>query len=153
MNKAIITILFLLVAAFIGGFLFFYDPKPVSNPTQNDSPTAETQQKWESKIDDQANVTVTVIPTALSTDSKEWKFDVVLNTHSVELDQDMAEVTTLIDAGGKEYEPLRWEGTEEGGHHREGVLIFGPILPLPQSFELKITGIGGVDRNFTWRFR
>ena len=87
MNKAITT--FVLALAFIGGFLIFYNPKPASSPTENNSETLDTIQKWESKIDEQASVTVTVTPSDLSLESKEWKFDVVLNTHSVELDQDI----------------------------------------------------------------
>ena len=64
MNKAIT--IFILALAFVGVFLVFYKPKPTSLPTQENSSVPETQQKWESKIDDQASVTVTVTPTLLS---------------------------------------------------------------------------------------
>ena len=149
MNKAIT--IFVLVLAFIGGFLIFYNPKPASSPTENNSETLDTIQKWESKIDEQASVTVTVTPSDLSLESKEWKFDVVLNTHSVELDQDMTNVAVLMD-DDKEYKPLRWEGAPAGGHHREGVLVFSPITPAPKSIELKITGIADTVRTFNWQF-
>ncbi|HBD24494.1 MAG: hypothetical protein UU11_C0002G0034 [Parcubacteria group bacterium GW2011_GWF2_40_69] len=149
MNKAITT--FVLALAFIGGFLIFYNPKPASSPTENNSETLDTIQKWESKIDEQASVTVTVTPSDLSLESKEWKFDVVLNTHSVELDQDMTNVAVLMD-DDKEYKPLRWEGAPAGGHHREGVLVFSPITPAPKSIELKITGIADTVRTFNWQF-
>lgn len=148
MNKTI-TILTLLLA-FIGGFLIFYNPKPASSPTQNNSDVFDTSQKWESKIDEQASVTVTVTPTILSAESEEWKFDIIMNTHSVELDQDMIKIAKLIDDSGKEYIPLRWEGAEAGGHHREGVLVFSPITPTPNSVELKITGIADTVRTFNW---
>ncbi|MDP3955780.1 MAG: hypothetical protein Q8Q18_00850 [bacterium] len=148
MSKAIT--IFTLVLAFIGGFLIFYNPKPTYLPTQENSSVSETHQKWESKIDEQASVTVTVTPSDLSIESNEWKFDVVLSTHSVELDQDMTEVTVLIDDGGNEYKPLRWEGAPAGGHHREGALIFGPVTPYPQHLELIIRNIGFVKRLFSW---
>ena len=151
MNKTI-TIL-ILALAFIGGFLIFYNPKPASSPTQNNSDVSSTSQKWESKIDEQGSVTVTVTPTLLSEESKEWKFDVVMDTHSVELDQDMTKVSVIVDDQGKEYKPLSWEGAEAGGHHREGVLIFNQITPKPKSFELKISDIGGVVRSFTWQLK
>ena len=100
MNKAIT--IFVLALAFIGGFLVFYKPKPTSLPSQENSSVSETQQKWETKIDDQASVTVTVTPIILSVESEEWKFDVVMDTHSVELDQDMTKVAILTDDSGKE---------------------------------------------------
>lgn len=148
MNKTIT--IFVLALAFIGGFLVFYNPKPVSNPVQENSSVSETQQKWESKIDEQASVTVTVTPTLLSEESEEWKFDVVMDTHSVELDQDMTKVAVLIDEQGKEYSALNWEGPT-GGHHREGILTFNKITPIPKSVELKITGIADVLRVFDWQ--
>lgn len=151
MKKSIITIL--PVLAFIGGFLIFYNLKTVSSPTQNNSDVLNALQKWESKIDDQALVTVTVTPVDISSRSKEWRFDVVMDTHSVELDQDMTKIAILIDEQGKEYQPLAWEGPT-GGHHREGVLTFARITPTPKSIELKITNIGGVpSRSFAWNLQ
>ena len=148
MNKAIT--IFILALAFIGGFLIFYNPKPTSLPTQKNSSVSETQQKWETKIDDQASVTVTVTPIILSVESEEWKFDVVMDTHSVELDQDMTKVAILTDDSGKEYGPVRWEGAPAGGHHREGILFFVPITPYPQHLKLNIKDVGGVQRLFSW---
>ena len=145
----------LLVAVFLGGFLIFYQSRPVG---QNAPATNQTGQqtngseKWETKTDDQANVTIVVTPLDLSPQSAEWKFGIVMDTHSVELDQDMTKIAVLVDDRGKKYTPLNWEGST-GGHHREGVLVFNSISPLPQSLELKITGIGKVDKNFTWQLK
>lgn len=137
--------------AFIGGFLIFYNLKTVSTPpTQNKSDVSSTVQKWESKVDDQASVTVTATPSDLGIESKEWKFNIVISTHSVELDQDMSSVAVLVDDGGKEYKSLRWEGSQPGGHHREGTLVFNPITPYPQNLKLKIEDIGSVQRLFLW---
>ncbi|MEK7219169.1 MAG: hypothetical protein AAB687_00650 [Patescibacteria group bacterium] len=104
----------------------------------------------ESKTDEQASVTVIVTPSDVSSQSKEWKFDVVMDTHSVELDQDMVKVAVLVDDNGKKYKPLRWEGGEAGGHHREGVLIFTPIIPYPQDIKLIIRDITNIQRSFSW---
>lgn len=150
MNKTIT--IFILALAFIGGFLVFYNPKPASSPTQSNSDAPSTLQKWESKIDEQASVTVTVTPTLLSEESEEWKFDVVMDTHSVELDQDMTKIAILVDEQGKEYKALNWEGPT-GGHHREGIITFNKITPAPKSVELKISDIGGVVRSFTWQLK
>ena len=99
--KKIISIIILAIA-FIAGFLLFYRSKPVPTPVPAENQTANqtTGQNWPPQIDEQEAVTVTVTPLDLSIDSKEWKFDVVMNTHSVELDQDIVEATILVDNPG-----------------------------------------------------
>ena len=73
-----------------------------------------------------------------------------MSTHSVELDQDLTQVTVLVDDQGKEYKPLSWEGAI-GGHHREGTLIFDSITPIPKLIEMKIRDIDGIsERSFKW---
>jgi ATP-dependent protease ClpP protease subunit len=152
MNNKTLTIL-TLALAFLGGFLFFYrggptkELAPIANQTSEQSTTKQT---WETKTEEQESVTVVVTPLDLSLNSKEWKFNIVMDTHSVELDQDMTKIAVLVDDQGKEYKPIRWEGAEAGGHHREGVLIFNRIKPVSKSVELKISGIGDVVRSFTW---
>lgn len=149
MNKTVVTSIFALVL--VGEIIIFVNMKPSSNSNTNIASVLETQRKWESKIDEQALVIVTVTPFDMPQDSNEWKFDVVMDTHSVELDQNLIKSTVLVDDQGKEYKPLKWEGTV-GGHHREGVLIFNSIIPTPKSVELKISDIGGVIRSFMWQF-
>lgn len=151
MKKSVIIILSLI--AFVGGFLIFYNLKPTSNPTQENFSVSNTQQKWESKVDDQASVTVTVTPSDLSAESGEWKFDIVMSTHSVELDQDITKVAVLVDDSDKEYSPIRWEGAPAGGHHREGVLTFNRIMSTSKSIELKVSGVGDVVRSFVWQLK
>ena len=148
MKKSVIIILSFV--AFMGGFLILNNPKTVSTPAQNNPDISDTPQKWESKIDEQASITVTVTPIDILSQSKEWKFDIIMSTHSVELDQDMTKVAILIDNQGKEYKALNWEGPS-GGHHREGVLIFSQITSIPKSIELKISDIGDVVRSFVWQ--
>jgi len=151
MNKTAITILLAIVLA--GSFFIFYKNRPAEE--QNTPATGQinqqvnTTQKWESKIDDQTAVIVTITPIDILSESKEWRFDIVMDTHSVELDQDMIKSVILVDDIGKEYEPISWEGPV-GGHHREGVLKFKQIIPVPKFIELKISGIGDVVRNFIW---
>ncbi len=131
------TTIILSAAIFIGvvlagGLLIFLQNRPVEQKVQN----------WPSRTDDQSAVTVTVTPLDISFASKEWKFSVVIDTHSVELDQDMAKVAVLADDQGKEHLPVLWQGAEAGGHHREGVLIFDAVAPFPKFVELRIKDIG-----------
>ena len=149
MKKVVITILS--IAAFVSGFIIFYQSRPaVQNPESNESQQSNNSQKWETRTDDQASVNVVVTPLDLSEQSSEWKFDVGMNTHSVELDQDMVKSAVLIDDQDKEYVPTKWDGPI-GGHHREGILSFNAIKPAPKSVELKITGIADTVRTFTWQ--
>ncbi|MBE0429663.1 MAG: hypothetical protein IBX61_07295 [Thermoleophilia bacterium] len=94
-------------------------------------------------------VSVSVIPQELGEDESSWNFEVVLNTHTVELVQDPAQVSVLV-ADGQEYLPLAWEGDPPGGHHREGTLKFPPVSPRPDSLQLIIREFGGVERSFGW---
>src|SRR3989338_8235761 len=126
-----------LILALIGGFFIFYNPKTSPVLDQNNFSIDDIAQNLESKTDEQASITVTITPVDISPESKEWKFDVIMNTHSVELDQDLIQAVALVDDTGKEYKPLNWEGAVRG-HHREGVLIFNQITPIPKSLELKI---------------
>mgnify|MGYP001583347601 CR=1 FL=1 len=151
MQKAIVKSILIFALVLILGFLVFYNLRRASNPAQEGAATASVQQKLEQKTDVQANVTVVVTPVDILSQSKEWKFDIVIDTHSVELGQDMAKIAILIDEEGKEYKPARWEGAPASGHHRGGVLAFARITPAPKSVELKIIGIADTVRTFTWQ--
>lgn len=153
MKNNIITILVVIVIVVGFTAIFLSGPREEKIPTTATpvvNQQADSSQKWETKTEEQASVTVVVTPIDLSPDSKEWKFDVGMNTHSVELDQDMTKIAVLVDDKGKEYKPISWDGPI-GGHHREGVLIFNEVTPTPKSVELKISGIGDVVRSFTWQ--
>ena len=137
------TTIIILVAAFLVAILVFYEERL---PEQ-------VQQKWETKSDQRAGVTVAVTPIKLSSGSREWMFNVVMDTHSVELDQDMVSITTLTDDRGAEHRPIKWEGPV-GGHHREGILIFQSPDYATSYVELKIKNVGQVpERLFKWEFK
>ncbi|OHB22853.1 MAG: hypothetical protein A2939_03535 [Parcubacteria group bacterium RIFCSPLOWO2_01_FULL_48_18] len=101
------------------------------------------------KTNDDGGVTVAVTPKNISADAASWDFKISLDTHSVELLEDLTQVSILEDENGKKYEPTAWEGDPPGGHHREGILKFKPISPFPKALELKIEASGKV-RSFKW---
>jgi hypothetical protein len=87
----------------------------------------------------------------LSASATELRFEVVLDTHTAELTQDMREISVLSGVDGREFKPTAWEGDPPGGHHRQGVLVFSPISPMPGSLTLKLRGINRVpERIFAW---
>jgi|GEM_PF-2520971 len=156
MKNLAITILIILAAtAFIGYFVFYQSKSvaqnaPVNNETsENRQLPVSNAQTWQTKTDEQANVSVAVTPIDLSPQSSQWKFDVSMNTHSIELDQDMIKSSVLIDSDGAEYKPVEWQGPT-GGHHLEGMLIFNKIVSAPKQIKLKIVGVAGTVRIFTW---
>ena len=152
MNKVLMTIA--LLAVLTGAFVILYRDRPAQEETSaapGIGEQASSSGKWETKTEDQASVTVVVTPLDLAPGSSEWKFDIGINTHSVELDQDMTKVVVLTDDLGKEYVPVRWDGAPPGGHHREGVLTFSAPTSVPQSVRLTIKDIGGIpERTFEW---
>ena len=152
MKNTIITIAAIAILAI--GFVLLYQNRPTEQKapaTPETAREASSSQKWETKTDDQAGVTIVVTPLDLAPESSEWKFDIGINTHSVELDQDMTKIVVLTDDQGKEYKPVAWDGAAPGGHHREGVLTFKAISPMPHSVELTIKNIGGIpERSLQW---
>jgi hypothetical protein len=99
----------------------------------------------------QAGVTVKVQPRAVTAQALE--FDVTLDTHTQELHDDLAKSAVLV-ADGKEHAPKGWKGAPAGGHHRKGVLTFGPIAPAPAQMELRIQRAGEASpRTFRWQLQ
>lgn len=91
-----------------------------------------------------------VKPTALAV-GQPISFDIGMNTHSVDLSDDMVKASILRDDTGKEYKPTAWEGAEGGGHHRSGTLVFGALTGKPKYVELVIKGVAQVpERVFRW---
>ena len=106
---------------------------------------------YEYKSSDENSVRVGIIPEQLAP-GKQAKFNIKMNTHSVELNQDMAAVSILKDDKGHEYRPIRWDGSPPGGHHRSGVLEFPGIGKGAKSVTLYVKDIANVpERIFEWK--
>ncbi|MBI2546404.1 hypothetical protein HYV81_04445 [Candidatus Woesearchaeota archaeon] len=94
----------------------------------------------------QNNVDFTVTPVSSS------EFKVSINTHSVELDFDVTKIALLYDDLEDAYQPVSWEGSPPGGHHREGILSFPDINQQAKSIKLVISDHGN-RREFAWDLR
>ncbi|KKQ43415.1 MAG: hypothetical protein US60_C0002G0023 [Microgenomates group bacterium GW2011_GWC1_37_8] len=147
MNTKIIIVVGIILGAMLFGSLVF---------KQKETPRLESeQQEVQTSLAPQTNsegaVEVEVTPIEISDTSDLRQFKIVLNTHSVELDQDLTKSTLLFDNKRNQYEPLSWDGAPPGGHHREGVLTFRPVSPQPSSIELVIKDVDGIkERKFSW---
>lgn len=96
----------------------------------------------------EGGVEVTVTPSWRET---AWDFEISLNTHSVELDNDLVRDSFLADESGRKYSPNSWEGDPPGGHHREGILRFDQKIP-GSNLKLVVRNLGVPERSFEWRF-
>ena len=101
----------------------------------------------------QNGVTVTVTPVEVGRGAQ-WAFKVALDTHSQDLADDLTKSASLIDTAGARYAPVRWEGAAPGGHHREGLLYFPAMQPVPTVVELEIRRPGESSaRSFKWQLQ
>lgn len=122
-------------------------PTIAANPKKSTGKSAST---FAMKSNSGGSVDVDVTPNALNV-GEPITFDVAMNTHSVDLSDDLTQIAILRDDVGKKYKPTAWEGGESGGHHREGVLKFAALTTKPRYIELVIKGLAKVpERVFRW---
>ena len=141
----------IILAAALFYFGIFNREQPQPSNQQTEQPISTASGNWGTKIDNQPPVTIKITPIEFGKYAQTWKFRVVFDTHSGNLDDDLLTAASLVDDNANVYRPVSWEGPGPGGHHREGALIFNPVQPLPKYIELKIKNVGGVsERSFKW---
>jgi hypothetical protein len=91
---------------------------------------------------------VEVTMTPLTLDESGAVFEIALDTHSVELDLDMA-ASAQLQINGSTGDGASWDGQGPGGHHREGTLRFTTPVPPGADVELRITGLP-TDATASW---
>ncbi len=110
------------------------------------------------RIHESNGVRVSVTPLNLETPSDTLEFEVALDTHTKDLDFDLAALAFLRTDQGEEVRALAWDGGR-GGHHLRGRLSFpsrGPTgLPLIREgvhvLELILRDDDGTpDHSFRW---
>lgn len=108
----------------------------------------------ETRSSSAAGVTVKVTPAQVAPAAPTWEFEIVLDTHSGDLSDDLVRNSVLIGSSGARHAPLAWDGAGPGGHHRKGVLRFKALQPVPQAIELQIQRPGeSAPRNFRWTLK
>ena len=102
------------------------------------------------QVSNEREIKVTATLQKTPSEARTWDFEVVMETHTKALNDDLAKSSLLI-ADGKQYLPLSWEGAPPGGHHRKGKLRFKAIAPPPAAVELQIRLAGDPSpRSFKW---
>ncbi len=124
---------------------------PVSPASAASAKSAgKSSSAFATKSNSGGSVDVEATPTALNV-GEPMAFDIAMNTHSVDLSDDLTQMVILRDDTGKEYKPTAWEGGEPGGHHREGTLKFAALSGKPKFVELVIKGLAKIpERVFHW---
>lgn len=140
-----------LVAIIIFFFLNTVSVNITPESTNSASRNSQNNNGLAAQENDEGAVSVSVTPQSLKSKTSTWNFDVGLNTHSGSIDIDLVTASELVDDKGNSFKPTAWEGSPPSGHHRNGVLKFNPISPIPKFIELKIHDVDGVSvRSFKW---
>jgi len=96
------------------------------------------------------SVRIDVTPLQLES-GRPTRFEMRLNTHTVELNHNLTEIAELRDDKDSEYQPVKWEGSPPGGHHRSGFLEFPNLGASVTSVVLILRDVAGVPvREFRW---
>ncbi|MBC6445836.1 hypothetical protein [Actinokineospora xionganensis] len=131
-------VLFVAAALIAAGAVAWLAARPATD--SNTAPAMET------RVVQAGSVEVTMTP--LTLDRSGAVFEIKLDTHSVELDQDLA-ASARLRIGDQQVESAVWEGPGSGGHHREGQLRFSAEVPAGAAVELRLTGFAS-DVAGTW---
>lgn len=107
------------------------------------------------RTDSQGAVEFVVTPLNLSAPTETYEFEVVMNTHSVDLAWDLAAQSTLKTDTGLEVQGQSWPAGS--GHHYEGTLTFPAktadgqsLLEGAKSLTLTIRDTDVNERVFVW---
>lgn len=102
-------------------------------------------------VNDQNSVTVEVEPLDIKMDEP-VRFRVSFNTHQGDLNFDLTQISLLEDDQGNTIQPLRWEGSPPGGHHRKGILVFPELKAQTKWIKLTVRDVYDVpERVFEWK--
>lgn len=132
-----------------------------SAPVVKDQPGQSAQalaSTWEQtvRVDEQGAIVMEVTPINLNTQADMLEFEVAMNTHSVDLSMDLAQLATLTTDAGITVNATRWEAPS-GGHHVRGKLLFPsskdgkPVLDSATNITVQIRDVDASLRTFVWR--
>jgi len=153
----------LITGLFFAGFLAACGSEPAAQlpvvaaaeEAANESTAPKEAAVLDTAVDEQGAVTVSVTPVDLEQEVSELAFEVVMDTHSVDLSMDLAELATLTTDNGRTVSATLWDAVP-GGHHVSGVLKFPAVVEGTTVLEgasqltLTITNVDAPSRTFVW---
>jgi hypothetical protein len=122
------------------------------------TPSLETQEWGEeqSRFDSQGAVEVAVTPVNLDKAGETIEFEISLNTHSVDLSMDLADLSYLRTDTGQAVKAVFWDAPL-GGHHVAGKLSFpakvegSSLIDGAREVRLIISDLDVPERVFVWQ--
>jgi len=146
-NKFLLSIFIFIVLLFAFNLV---NKKGLSSNNKSEDNINQSDNNFTPQENERGNVTVIVTPKVLEI-GKNPIFEIKFETHSVDLTFDVVQISSLVDEKGKVFGNSIWEGSEPGGHHREGTLTFNTVLSETKLVELIIVNVAGVtERKFKW---
>lgn len=132
------------------------NPPPAASDSSASQPTiSATNPEGLTREDRQGAVTVKVTPLNLGNPSATLDFEVVLDTHSVDLSMDLTQLATLRADTGAEVNASAWP--VGSGHHVEGILSFPArtadgksLLEGATKLTLVVKNVDVPERVFEW---
>jgi hypothetical protein len=110
------------------------------------------------RSDAQGAITIDVKPDNLSSPGDTLVFEISMNTHSIDLNMDLATLATLTTDNGHTIRATLWDAPR-GGHHVSGMLSFPAnvdgklILDGTTKLTLTIKDVDAPQRVFSWDFQ
>ena len=117
-----------------------------------------TDPSSDTRIDQQGGIVIEITPLNLNTSTDTLEFDVVMNTHSIDLSTDLVTLSTLSTDTGVTVQAILWDAPR-GGHHVSGKLRFPvikdgtSILVDAGKLTLTIVNLDAPSRAFEWELK
>ena len=130
------------------------DPQPDSVSTESSSPSNDSA----TRTDEQGAIIFEITPLNLDTPTDTLEFDVVMDTHTIDLSMDLATLSTITTDTGISVDATLWDAPL-GGHHVEGKLIFPAtkdgksILEGANKLTLTLLNLDAPTRIFEWELK
>jgi len=130
------------------------DPQPDTASTELSSASSSSA----TRVDEQGAIVIEITPINLDASTDTLEFNVVMNTHSIDLNMDLATLSTLTTDRGITVQGSLWDAPL-GGHHVEGNLIFpsmkdgNSILEGASRLILNIANVDAPSRVFEWEVK
>jgi hypothetical protein len=143
---------------------FFLGARSLLAWSENDAPdmiqpaAGQPYFPTDTMTDEQGAVVVAVTQLNLNGPGETFDFEIVLDTHSVNLDMDLAQNAFLTTDTGLTVSAVEWDAPS-GGHHVSGTLSFPvrlgdqAVLEGAAQVILTIRNVDAPERAFTWEIQ
>ncbi|PIY80924.1 MAG: hypothetical protein COY80_00330 [Candidatus Pacebacteria bacterium CG_4_10_14_0_8_um_filter_42_14] len=149
MNSKIFFVILLVITAVAIFGLSAKQKQEISTTASQRIETSAQNSGLSSQTKTMGVVEVAVKPVSVVS-GKDVVFELLMNTHSVELNYDYMQIVTLTDEAGNSYKPTKWTGGNSG-HHLEGELVFAALSQNSKELTLTLDGVDNKVESFSWQ--